>query len=30
MKDALAQKLTPERRYLVIKHQVPEQTAAGH
>ena len=24
---ALAQKLTPERRYLVIKHQVPEQTA---
>ena len=25
--SALAQKLTPERRYLVIKHQVPEQTA---
>ena len=24
---ALAQKLTPERRYLVIKHQVPEQIA---
>ena len=24
---ALAQKLTPERRYLVIKHQVPEQLA---
>ena len=23
----LGQKLTPERRYLVIKHQVPEQTA---
>ena len=24
---ALAQKMTPDRRYLVIKHQVPEQTA---
>ena len=25
--SSLAQKLTPERRYLVIKHQVPEPTA---
>ena len=25
----LGQKLTPERRYLVVKHQVPEQNGGG-